>query len=207
MESQLSEKQWNQVVAEVTRLAQDREDEQSRRELTEQVLQELRLPTDLIDEALQQVRYREALVRQRRQRIWLGVGGLVLALIIFVSVWAWYAQRTTSFAKITADAGRVTRTVDNGSNLATVTRDGQDIFYRATLRDVPLGEKLNLSCDWLDPLGKIFSQSQWTTRDTTKQVWETHCRCRIGEAAAKGDWKVQMKLGDRIISTTDFKVE
>ncbi len=207
MESQLSEKQWNQVVAEVTGLAQDREDEQSRRELTEQVLQELSLPTDLIDEALQQVRYREALVKQRRQRIWLGVGGLVLALVIFASVWAWYAQRTTSFANITADAGRVTRTVDNGSNLAAVTRDGQDVFFRATLRDVPLGEKLNLSCNWIDPTGKIFSQSQWATRDTTKQIWETHCRCRIGEAAAKGDWNVQMKLGDRIISTTDFKVE
>ena len=205
MKSQLSEKQWSQVVAEVTRLAQERDDEQSRRAITEQVLQELQLPTDLIDDALQQVQYQEALAQQRRQRIWLGIAGVTLFLILIVSVWTWSSSRSASFARITAEAGQITRT--DGNVLQSVTPDGQDVFYRVKLRDVPLGEKLDLSCNWMDPTGKVFHQSRWETRDTNKAVWETHCRCRIGTEAPKGSWKVEMKIGDRTIQSSDFKVE
>lgn len=207
MKSQLTEKQWSEVVAEVTRLAQTREDEQTQREITAQVLQELQLPTDLLDDAMQQVRYREALAKQRRQRIWLSVAGVTLLLVLVVSVWMWSASRSASFARIQSDPGRVTRTVDQGATLATVTPDGQEVFFRATLREVPLGETLNLSCDWLDATGKIFHQSRWETRVTDKAVWETQCRCQLGTAAPKGKWKVEMKLGDRILTATEFKVE
>ncbi len=205
MKSQLSEKQWNQVVAEVTRLAQEREDDETRRAITAQVLQELQLPTDLIDDALQQVQYREALAKQRRQRIGLSIAGAVLLLLMIVSLWTWSSTRSASFARITADAGRVTRT--DGNALQTVAPDGQDVFYRVTLRDVPLGENLNLSCNWIDPTGKIVHQSRWETKDTNKAVWETQCRCGFRTDAPKGTWKVEMKLGDRLIKATDFKVE
>ena len=207
MKSQLSEKQWSQVVAEVTRLAQEREDDETRRAITAQVLQELQLPTDLIDDALKQVQYREALVKQRRQRVWLGIAGVVLLLVLVASLWLWSSHRSASFAAITADTGRVTRVTDGGENSQTFTPDGQDVMYRVTLRDVPLGEKLDLSCNWIDPTGKIFHQSRWETRDTNKAVWETQCRCRVGTAAPKGNWKVEMKLGDRLIKATEFKVE
>ena len=205
MKSQLSEKQWEQVVGEVTRLAQARDDETGRRAITEQVLQELQLPTDLIDDALQQVRYKEALAQQRRQRLWLSVAGAALLLVIVASLWIWSSNRSASLARIGADAGRVTRT--DGNAASTVTADGQDVLYRVTLREVPLGEQLNLSCNWIDPTGKVFHQSRWETRDTNKAVWETQCRCRLGTDAPKGNWKVEMKLGDRTINASDFKVE
>lgn len=207
MKSQLSEKQWSQVVSEVTRLAQERDDEQSRREITAQVLQELQLPTDLIDDALKQVQYKEAIAKQRRQRLWLGIAGAVLLLAMIIGFWTWSSSRSDSFARITADTGRVTRTIDNGGALQSVTPDGQDIFYRVTLREVPLGEKLDLSCNWIDPTGKVFHQSRWETRETNKAVWPTECRCRIGTEAPKGNWKVEMKIGDRTINATDFKIE
>ena len=98
MKSQLTEKQWQEVVAEVTRLAQTREDEQTQREITAEVLQELQLPTDLLDDAIKQVQYQEALVKQRRQRIWLSVAGVVLLLVLIVSLWTWSASRSASFA-------------------------------------------------------------------------------------------------------------
>ena len=207
MKSQLTEKQWSEVVAEVTRLAQVREDDQTQREITAQVLQELQLPTDLIDDALKQVQYREALARQRRQRIWLSVAGVTLVLVLILSLWAWSSTRSAALAGIKAEPGRVTRTVDQGENLTTLAPDGQEVFYRATLRDVPVGENLNLSCDWIDPTGKIFHQSRWETRSTNKAVWETHCRCQLGNAAPKGNWKVAMKLGERVLSVAEFKVE
>jgi hypothetical protein len=207
MKSQLTEKQWSQVVAEVTRLAQQREDEVTQREITEQVLQELNLPTDLIDDALKQVQYQEALARQRRQRLWLGTAGAVLLLILVLGFWAWTSSRSAGLARINAESGRVTRTVDQGNNLSSIAADGQEVFYRVTLRDVPQGEQLNLSCDWIDPTGKIYRQSRWETRATNKAVWETHCRCQIGTAAPKGKWKVEMKLGEKVLSSTEFQVE
>lgn len=207
MKSQLTEKQWNEVVAEVTRLAQAREDDTTQREITAQVLQELNLPTDLIDDAVRQVQYREALAKQRRQRIWLGAAGLVLLLVLALSLWSWISSRTAAFDRIQSEAGRVTRTQDHGDTLSTVSPDGQDVVFRTKLRDVPLGEKLNLSCDWIDPTGKIFHQSRWETRDTNKAVWETHCRCQLGPSAPKGNWKVEMKLGERVLTATEFKVE
>lgn len=207
MKSQLNEKQWNQVVAEVTRLAQEREDEQSRRDITAQVLQELQLPTDLIDDALQQVQYREALVKQRRQRVWLGIAGATVLLVLIISFWAWSSSRSASFAGITADNGRITRTTDSGESLQSVPADGQDAVFHVTLREVPLGEKLDLTCNWIDPTGTVFHQSRYETKETDKAVWPTQCRCRVGTAAPKGNWKVEMKLGDRIVAATDFKVE
>ncbi len=206
MKTQISEKQWNQVVAEVTRLAQERDDVTTQREITTEVLQELNLPTDLIDEALQQVQYREALAKQRRQRIWALVVSGILAALLVISLVTWRSTHNAALQKIQAEAGRVTRTIDNGST-QTITRDGEEVFYRVTLRDVPLGEKLQLSCDWIDPMGKIVTQNRWETRDTNKAIWETHCRCRIGNSAPNGNWKVQMKIGDRVISAGDFKVE
>ena len=135
------------------------------------------------------------------------MAGITLVLVLIISLWAWSSTRSTALAGIQAEPGRVTRTVDQGEKLTTLTPDGQEVFYRATLREVPLGETLKLSCDWVDPTGKIFHQSQWETRATNKAVWETHCRCQLGAAAPKGSWKVEMKLGTRVLAATDFKVE
>lgn len=202
-----TEKQWNEVVAEVSRLAQIREDEHSQREITAQVLQELNLPTDLLDEALQQVQYREALAKQQRQRLWMGGAAVVLLFAVVFGMWFWSSRQAAALARITADTGRITLAADQGQSLSSVTANGQEYFYRATLRDVPLGKKLQLSCDWLNPAGQVVHQSNWETRVTDKAVWETQCRCQLGQNAAKGDWKVAMKLGDRVVSSANFKVE
>lgn len=207
MKTQLSEKQWNDVVAEVTRLAQDREDELTRREITTEVLKELNLPTDLTEEALQQVQYREALAKQRRQRIWMFAVSGILAALLVIGLVTWRSTHNAALQKIQAQSAYVTREIDNGANTQTITRDGKDVFYRVTLSDVPPGENLQMSCNWIDPTGKIFSQNRWETRNTNKEIWATHCRCDLGSTAPTGNWKVEMKIGDRVVSTGDFKVE
>ena len=206
MKTQLSEKQWNDVVAEVTRLAQDREDELTRREITTEVLKELNLPTDLTEEALQQVQYREVLAKQRRQRIWVFVVSGILAALLVISLVTWRSLHDTALRAIHTESGRVTREIDNGGNTQTVTRDGKDVFYRVTLSDVPPGEILQMSCNWIDPTGKIVKQNRWET-GKTNGIWAPHCRCQLGSAAPTGNWKVEMKIGDRVVSTGDFKVE
>lgn len=206
----LREEQVAQVVAEVTRLAQQREEGQLQsleRDQVEQILQELNLPTDLIDDALAQLRRKEALAKEQRRKR-LIIAGSVLGVILLVAlVFWWNAQRNAVFARISGETGRITRAVDNGSNLQTVTRDGQDVVYHVTLNNVPAGEQLEMRCNWIAPDGQIFKQNHWQTRVTDKSVWLTSCKCQLGPAAASGTWKVEMLLGDRTVSATSFQVE
>lgn len=210
MEKRLTQEQLGQVVAEVTRLAQEREDFEKAtldRNQMAQVLKELDLPVDLIDDAMEQVRRREALERERRKRrklITIGVGVLMLLLLL---IGFRIYQRSTVFDHMNTDQARITRLQDDGGSLQTVLSSGEDVVYRVTLKDVPIGESLSLTCNWIDPTGRVFHQNRYTTRTTDKPVWPTQCKCQIGAAAEKGTWKVEMLLGDRILSSTTFQVE
>jgi len=129
----------------------------------------------------------------------------VLALL-GTAFW-WTAHRRAILARITADQGRLTRQTDDSGNLQTLTRDGQEVIYHVTLRDVPLHEKLSLHSTWLDPSSRVFRQNHWQTRRTDKAVWMTSCKCQIGAAAEPGTWKVEMLLGERVLHATTFNVE
>jgi hypothetical protein len=210
MTNRLTETQLARVVAEVTRLEQLREDHQRQtldRGQVNQILQELNLPTDLLDEAMAQLYRREALAQQRRRKMWIAASIIAALLAILVASSFFISRRNAAFARIAAEPGRITRASDDGGHLQTITRDGQDAVYHVVLREAPLGERLDLSCNWIDPSGRIFHQNRYQTRPTDKSVWPTACRCQIGTAAAKGAWRVEMSLGNRVVSATTFQVE
>ena len=199
-----------QVVAEITRIAQEREDvrlNSLERDQVEQIVQELNLPPDLIDDAIAQLRRKEALATEQRRKKLMIAGAALLLLALLTTAFWWTAHRNAVRARITAEQGRLTPKADNGGSLQTITRNGAEVFYHVTLRDVPLNEKLSLNCNWIDPSGKVVSQNQWDTRTTDKSVWATRCKCQIGTSAEKGTWKVEMLLGDRVLSATTFQVE
>jgi len=210
MEKRLTQEQLGQVVAEVTRLAQEREDfgrETLDRNQMAQVLKELDLPGDLIDDAMEQVRRREALEReQKKRRKMILIGVAVVVLIVLLSG-VWIYRRGAAFDRINTDQARITRLQDDGGSLQTVLSNGEEVVYRVTLKDVPVGQSLSLTCNWIDPTGRVFHQNRYTTRTTDKSVWPTQCKCQIGAAAEKGTWKVEMRLGDRILNSTTFQVE
>lgn len=206
----LRNEQVAQVVAEVTRLQQQRADFEAdslSRAQVEEILQELNLPTDLIDDALSQLQRRESLAREQRRKKLMIAGGALAVLLLIAAIFWWNAQRNATFARIIAENGRITRAADNGGSLSTVTRNGEDVIYHVTLRDAPTGERLSLSCNWIAPSGQVFKQNQWQTREIDKAIWPTSCKCQLGAAAEKGTWKVEMKLGDRVLSSTAFQVE
>lgn len=208
--ARLRNEQVAQVVAEVTRLAQEREElklQTLERAQVEQILQELSLPPDLIDEALAQLRRREELAKQQRRRKLMIVGVSLAALALMIALFWWNAQRNATFARIAAESGRLTRQADDGGGLQTITRSGEEVFYRVTLRNVPTGEQLSLRCNWIDPGGRVYRQNHWETRATDKSVWPTSCKCQIGAAAEKGTWKVELLLGDHVLSSQSFQVE
>lgn len=214
MGRELTQDQFGKVVAELTRLDQeikDRERETLDRQQVAELLKELNLPVELLDDAMEKLERREALERaqreaqRKRKRILLAVITAVLAVILFISISAW--RHAAALGRITAGQARITRSTDDGGNLQSVARDGQDVFYRVILRDAPEGESLRLTVNWIDPNGTLFHQNRYETKVIDKTAWTTFARCRIGQAAPRGTWKVELLLGDRLLSATSFEVE
>ncbi len=218
----LTESQVARVVAEVTRQAQLRELNERQgleREQVVQILEELNLPVELLDPAMQELQrheaeaealsaYEKALAAQRRRKFWI-IGSCLAALLVVVIFAAVYVQRhTRAIAGVAAvEPGRITRAVDDGGNLGTVTRDGVELVYRVSLGNVPIAENLSMKCNWTDPSGRVVKQNSWQTRTTDKAVWSTFCRNTLGSSAQAGTWRVEMLLEDRVVSRTDFRVE
>lgn len=207
MNNKLTQDQLAQVVAEVERLSQRREAELNREEVN-QILQELSLPPDLLDDALVQVERRQALEVQQKRNRWIGISIAAVLVGIIAIVTLSSQQKQQAYSRISPYQSRITLAQDNGSNLTGIDRQANPkVYYRVTLQDAPIGEKLSLSCDWIDPNGKIAHQNRYETRQIDKSIWPTFCYYQLGSAAAAGNWKVQMSLGNRILSSASFTVK
>jgi hypothetical protein len=222
MKEGFTETQVARVVAEVSRQAQLREldeREQLDRQHVIQILEELSLPAELLDPAMQELerreaeaeaaaRYERAVAAQRRRRLVFAGAAVAVLLSLILLVGLYYQRRSAALAAVTvAGPGRVTRATDDGGHLGVVSREGAELFYRVTLERVPLDRNLPLKCNWIDPDGRVVRQNSWETRTTDKSVWATSCRHTLGAATRPGAWSVEMLLGDRVVSRTDFRVE
>ncbi|MEG5137614.1 MULTISPECIES: DUF3859 domain-containing protein [unclassified Microcoleus] len=207
MENRLTQTQLTQIVAEVQRLSNVREAELNSAEVT-QILQELGLPTELLDEALIQLQRREALAQQQRRNRWIA-GGLAAVAVGAIAITGFFIQQSRqAIDRISVQQNRITSVQDDGGNLTVVSRQNNpEIFYRVTLKDAPLGKKLSLSCDWIDPSGQVVKQNSYQTREIDKSIWNTQCRYKIGTAATPGKWQVKMFVENRAIGSTSFEVK
>lgn len=207
MKQRLTQVQLEQVVAEVQRLS-ERQQAELDAEQVKGILQELNLPPELLEEAILQLHRREALVEQQRRRRWIigSVIGLIALLLLGVTVFTQSQQQLLT--RVTAERDRITLVQDDGGDLSTVLRQTSgEVVYRVTLSDAPVGQKLSLSCNWMDPNGQIVHQNRYQTKEITTPVWNTICRHTIGSAAPVGRWEVQMLLGDRLLSDATFVVK
>ena len=65
-------------------------------------------------------------------------------------------QAPPDFSLVSAQQSRLTLEKDDGATLAAVDRErSPDLYYRVTLENAPLGTQLDLSCDWIDPAGRV----------------------------------------------------
>jgi hypothetical protein len=204
MEQRLTTQQLNQIVGEVERLANRQQDELDRSEV-EKILQELNLPPELLDEAMIQVQRKEALAKQRKRNIGIAIAGIVALVMVVVGVNIFSQNQASSIAKVIATQDRITLAQDNGENLRSVDR-GTEIVYRVTLDRAPVGEKLSLTCNWLDPTGKVTHTNRFETKNITTSVWNTQCRYQLPVNVATGAWQVQIQLGDRTLQKSPFTV-
>jgi hypothetical protein len=204
MKQRLTTQQLEQIVGEVERLANRQQDELDRSQV-EKILQELNLPPELLDEAMIQVQRKEALAKQRNRNIGIAIAGVLALVMVVVGVNIFSQNQASSIAKVIATQDRITLAQDNGENLRSVDR-GTEIAYRVTLDNAPVGEKLSLTCNWLDPTGKVAHTNRFETKNITTSVWNTQCRYQLPVNVATGAWQVQIQLGDRTLQKSPFTV-
>jgi hypothetical protein len=178
MKEQYTQDQLLQIVAEVEALAKHRDAELDR-EQVQSILEELRLPPDLLDEAMIQLQRREALAVQQRRNRWIAVGAaVVLGGAIATTAIALHNQQQT-FARISAYQDYIGWVGDRNSPLTLVNRQmNPDVEYRVTLQNVPQGQKLDLQCNWLDPNGQTSHQNRYQTRRIDKLAPAGDCLAR-----------------------------
>jgi hypothetical protein len=207
MIEKFTQEQLTQIVAEIDRLSRQQEAELDREQVKD-ILQQLNLSPDLLDDAIVQVQRRQALLRQQRRNRWIGLGLAITLIGVIILVPFFRQNQQQKFANIAVYSSRLTFSQDNNDNLKQVNRyPGSEIFYRLTLQNAPVGSNLSLSCNWIDPTGQIAHQNRYQTQTIDKEVWNTHCRYTIGTAAMAGQWQVEMKLGDKILSRNTFEVK
>ncbi|MEH1939616.1 MAG: DUF3859 domain-containing protein [Nostoc sp.] len=207
MTQRLTQEQLSQIVTEVEGLQMRREAELDQQQVRE-ILQELNLPPELLDEALIQLNRRQALEVQQRRNRWITSGVVAVVIVAIASTIFFMQQHNSTLSRVSAQQDRITLVQNSGDDLKTVSRQtNPEVFYRVTLKDAPLGKKLALSCNWIDPSGQIVKQNNYQTREINTSVWDTQCRYTINPAATVGNWKVQMFLEGRQISDETFEVK
>ncbi|MEQ9355942.1 DUF3859 domain-containing protein [Coleofasciculus chthonoplastes] len=203
-DERLTQDQLTQLVAEVDQLARRHEAEIDHQQV-QQILQELNLPPELLDEALIQLRRRQALAVQQRRNRWIGIGvgvaivGAIAASTVFI------VNRQRAIATVSVSQSCMTSNPQTCEPISDFNR--QEIVYRVTLQDTPVGQKLSLQCDWINPNGQIVHQNRYQTNKIDREVWSTYCRHTLGSTATLGDWQVQMRLGDRALDQKSFTVK
>jgi hypothetical protein len=204
MEQRLTTQQLEQIVGEVGRLAHRKQAELDRSQVQE-ILQELNLPPELLDDAMIQVQRKEALSRVRKRNLGIAIAGVTVVAVMLVGTNLLFQNQAAKLTKIYVTQDRITL-VQNGENLTKVSK-GVEITYRVTLSEAPIDQKLNLTCNWLDPQGQVSHANRYDTKNITTPIWNTTCRYQIPTDAMLGNWKVRILVGDRLLKQTSFEVD
>jgi hypothetical protein len=207
MNQRLTSEQLNQIIAETQRLQQRREQELEP-EQVKQILSELNLPPELLEEAITQVNRRQALEIQKKRNKLIFAGFAAAMVVIIGSGILFFQQQNNTFNRVLVQQDRITKTIDNGDNLKVIERQSNpEVFYRVTLKDAPIGQRLNLACNWINPNGQVVKENRYQTQNITTSIWNTHCKYIINSGAIPGQWKVQIYLDGRLLSDESFEVK
>ncbi|NES71810.1 MAG: hypothetical protein F6K24_44705 [Okeania sp. SIO2D1] len=209
-EERLTQVQFTQLVAEVEQLSRQREEEIDREQM-EQILQELNLPTDLVDEAMMQLRRREALAVEQKRNKLITVGVFSGLLVVIAASFLWFQTQKQALNNVYVNSGQSQLTLETNSGRKILTivdsKQNPEVFYRVTLQDAPIGKKLSLGCNWINSNGEISHQNSYQTKEINREIWPTYCKYKFNPVSPVGNWQVEMYLGDRLLSQTEFTVK
>ena len=139
------------------------------------------------------------------QRSWVPVAVVLVggAIALVAALWAWERHQLgrVSVEQAWLTAGR------EGDRVDRVSTGAGDVYFHGRLIDVPLGEALEMECEWIDPSGLTARHNRYRTRTVERDPWTTRCKHSFGSDAARGSWRVHMTLAGRSLVETYFEVE
>jgi hypothetical protein len=141
---------------------------------------------------------------RNRGCLWLAV--LLLLVAGGLAGWYWWDRRAAADAAVRAPASRLTLAKDEGNLKAVDRREKPELWFRVTLEDAPVGRTLSLTCEWVDPAGKVLHRNRFLTKEITHSPWPTHARYRLAADAPLGTWTVRLLLDDRELRSQTFEV-
>jgi hypothetical protein len=129
-----------------------------------------------------------------------------LALILLVAGgWYLFGGRSEKLQTMSAAEGHVALGEGAAEPVTEIERSGNpEVYYHVVLKGVPLGWRLELGCEWIDPAGGAARHNIYETRIIHKSAWPTHCRQQFGPSAPAGQWQVHLMSGKRVLSTSSF---
>lgn len=200
----LTQDQFARIVAEVDRLQDgtDLDDAQ-----LQQILQNLNLPNDLLEDAIAQLRQRQLRVqRQQRHKIVISTIAIMIAGLI-TTIAVVHQRQQNKIARIAAIQNSVT-TQNSPKPVAQFDRQKEtQMLYRVTLKDVPVRDRLMISCRWNDPTGQTVHQSRAQTQEITRSPWTVLCNAPLTPQSQTGTWQVKMSVEERPLSDRTFVVK
>lgn len=195
----------NQAIAEIQKISQAQEDtltiEQAR-----EIVRELNLPDELLEEALVQVKRQEARKEQARLNFMVTAWVLVMLGIGISGTFWWQQRQAQNLNQVVAQTSGVVLESQPNQPVTTVSPPSE-VVYQVTLTNAPIGQRLDMACDWQNPQGEVVRQNRYQTKEITKSVWVTRCKHQIGMGAPSGTWQVTMYLGNRAIARNSFVVK
>ena len=134
---------------------------------------------------------------------------LIFLALTVISSWGtlrWIRGKNAAIDRVGLVQARLTLADDHGEDLNEIqSASSAAVFYRVTLRDAPLGEKLSLHCDWIDPQGMLARRRTYEML-ITSEILKTDCKAEFSPDSAPGAWTVEMYLQRRKLSQKNFRV-
>ena len=131
--------------------------------------------------------------------------GVAIVLVAALGVLSLVRERGEKLAHLSAARPRLALGESGLEALSEFERGAApDIYYHVVLQDVPLGGRLDLSCDWVDPAGRVARRNRYHTRFVYKATWPTHCHQKFTEVSSSGPWHVRLTMNDRVLSDSAF---
>ena len=135
----------------------------------------------------------------------MAVIALAVLLVAAIAAALFIRNQKQGAGNVSAYQARITLEDDQQQNLTEIDRESSPmIYFRVTLKDVPLGETLALDCEWIAPDGQVAHRNHYETKPINHDNWNTHCRDRFGPASPTGAWTVTMSLQGRQIAKATF---
>jgi len=216
MKNTLTREELNQIIREVQSLELRQESEFDREQIQE-ILRELNLPPQLLDEALIALHSRQRLEVKKRRSKWIVMGTISVVSVIVLAIGFFNQKQANLLTKVSVQQDKIILSSQSDAKNVTTEKilpkdainpqSNSEILYVVTLKDAPLGRKLSMSCNWINPQGEIVKQNNYQTREIKTSVWETRCRYSVDTDVSTGNWQVEMFLENREISQEQFVIK